>query len=699
MSLRTYMIVWIVLIFLVGTVALIAFLNAQARRYDQEILSRYSLILELFTRNLAGPINNAMVIQQTDEVRRIIHQIREQRAGTSARTIEFVHVVDANGTVIASTDPEMEGRTLPAKMWRRLRQRLEPQTERIVHGEDPRILYYYPMVLVEFNEFMGGIVSGLSLRGYVGLKRSVQSATIGFEVLIMIGLLVFLYGFSYRTIFRPLSRMTAAIHQILEQRDLRIRVPVQRRNEIGYLAEAFNVMLDFLQRTLANMRRTSHHMNNVSEELYRYAQQLMDGSDRQIEAVRMTHRVLQSVRDSTDTIAENMNALMQFAEDTTAFLRQAEASVDQVSERAQALTHTVQQNSQVVLGITGAIRDVGRAAEEMSAAVSEAAAAVTELNFSIREVEHSAEEAAVLSQQMVENAEAGQQAVERTLSGMYQIQKTFSRAAASMDQLISLTEAINRISANIQNIASQTHLLSINASILASQAGEHGRAFSVIVRQIQQMADQTSQYTREIEQLSHRIQSTSADSREAIDESREAIQQGVEVAEQARRALKTILESNQQVHAFVLKIARATKEQARGSGQIQEAANRVSEMAGSLNNVLHNLQEASRAIEQSTQELQTFVEGLKTTLDTQIQGSRQMFRSVAQISRMLETVEQSLRGQRQDIRQLVDAMRTIREISEMSTRLVEHLREIVRNMHEQNRQMDEQVRQFHLEAA
>lgn len=690
MSVRTQLILSTVLISLVGSLGIGFLLNRQARRYDAEVRQRYGLILKLSVHSVVHRISNALLIGQTEDVRRAVQGLREESV------LSFVHVVDAAGTVIASTDASTEGRPLPEPMWTELRREKMPHEARSVQAGTPYILYYYPLFVLGPEDFMGGIVTGLSLEGYEGLKRRLQWTSVGVTVLLMSLLTGFLYTFTWRSIFHPLLQMSQAIHGVLERRDLRVRLPVRRRDEIGTLGESFNILLEFLQGSLQNLRRMAHHLDEVGRDLQRYAQQLMDGASQQIRSVETTHAILDATAQRTEAIGQDMAILTRFTEETSAYLRQMEASTEQVNEGAERLTAAVRQNSQAVSDIAATVPNVAHTAEELASSVMQAVTAVTELNMSIREIENSAEEAAQLAHRMVEDARAGQMAFQQTLEGMIQIQETFDRTEQTMSQLLELTEAIDRISGNIQAIAAQTHILSINASILAAQAGEHGRAFVVIVRQIQTMADQTSGYTREINQLLREVQASSSETRRAMAESRAAIEQGLAVAQRAQASLETLLRSTRQVGDYVLKIAKATKEQVRGSSQIREATHHVNEIASTLNDVIHNLDQIAHAIDQSSGELRAFAENLRVTMNAQAQESHQMTASVDRIARLIDSVAQALEAQQASVQTLVTAMQEIRRISEMNTSMVQELRNIVRNVQEQNAALSAQVAQFQL---
>lgn len=707
MRLQTRIIGLIILVFLIGGALLMVYISYQQQQYQEELINRLALILQLDIQRVQDRINNGLLLvwsstqggtqANTEDLQRAVNSLKEipEVEGIERRSaLEFVHVTDHQGKILASTQSSMVGQNLDATLFNQLKSLQKPRIVIDLKSQPARIYYYLPMFVFGYEDFLGGVVSALSLEPYVAFQKTIRNATIFGGLILLAGVVGFLVVSMRMMLFKPLNAITRTIHEVMEKKDFNLRVPIHRDDEIGYLAQSFNVLLDFMKSSIDNLKGTASHLQQVSEELQKYADQLMTGSLDQMKTVETTGDVVQLVRRTVSNLSEGLDTLSEFTEETTAYLRQAEVSIDQVLERTDALSVSIDRNAHAVQGITRAIQDVARTGEELSASVSEAVAAVTELNYSIKEVETSATEAATLAAQMVDNTERGEDSMESTMQGMMQIRDAFADAKTALTTLIQHTEAIEQISASIQDIASQTHLLSINASILAAQAGEQGRAFTVIVNQIQQMADQTSEYTREIEQLLNKIRLSSERAQKAMEQSDEAIENGVQRAQSARKILQTILESTHRVDDYVKKIAHATTEQARGSGQIHEAVNRVNEIAVALNDVLQSLTQASRDIERSSQELNTFAENLKMTMNSQAQGSRKMFASVARIPEMLEQLQQGLNAQLEAVRALADAMKNLQLLSETNREVVKHLNEIVEASLKESELLNRQISSF-----
>ena len=107
------------------------------------------------------------------------------------------------------------------------------------------------------------------------------------------------------------------------------------------------------------------------------------------------------------------------------------------------------------------------------------ASSITQMDASIKEVEETALQTNQLSEEASQDAEKGKAAVAETLAGIQAIQATVEEASKAIEDLGRQSREIGSILTVIDEVADQTRLLSLNASIIAAQAGEHGKGFAV----------------------------------------------------------------------------------------------------------------------------------------------------------------------------------------------------------------------------
>jgi len=137
-----------------------------------------------------------------------------------------------------------------------------------------------------------------------------------------------------------------------------------------------------------------------------------------------------------------------------------------------------------------------------------------------------------------------------------------------MDDLTKNSDQSGEIVATIEDIADQTNLLAFNAQIEAAKAGMHGRGFAVVAQEVRRLAERSQQATREIAGLVVKIE-------EAIKSSREAVDGGTKNNDQVYQAFQSIAAKIREMASEIREIARATQEQTASSQGIAESVQAI----------------------------------------------------------------------------------------------------------------------------
>ena len=139
---------------------------------------------------------------------------------------------------------------------------------------------------------------------------------------------------------------------------------------------------------------------------------------------------------------------------------------------------------------------------QQAAGMREHSSAVTETVTTVDEVLQTSEQAAQRAQAVSESSQraaqaghVGRKAVEDSVSAMGTVREQTGSIAESILTLAEQAQAIGEIIATVNDIAEQTNVLSLNAAIEASRAGEHGKGFSVVAGEVKALADQSKKAT------------------------------------------------------------------------------------------------------------------------------------------------------------------------------------------------------------
>jgi twitching motility protein PilJ len=187
---------------------------------------------------------------------------------------------------------------------------------------------------------------------------------------------------------------------------------------------------------------------------------------------------------------------------------------------------------------------------------------------SIEEVSANAERCADVARHAVEVSHKGGDAVRRTIDGMNAIRETIQETSKRIKRLGESSQEIGNIVELINDIAEQTNILALNASIQASMAGEAGRGFAVVADEVQRLAERAAAATKQIDVLVRTIQSDTNEAVVSMERSTTDVVGGALLAENAGTALGEIEQVSNQIASLMLNISASARQQVAVSASI-----------------------------------------------------------------------------------------------------------------------------------
>ena len=546
------------------------------------------------------------------------------------------------------------------------------------------------------------IISGATKLGEVRLAVYPAEAESGliaplrralFEYLVLCILLAGVLFFSLtRIITTPARKIGSTLREVIDRKDIALRVEAQDRDEIGDLANSVNYLIEHLEQFIGGMSAISTRINELSPLIASDTREIRKNAELESGNTMSVSSSVTEMSSSIQSIAESAESLSVSAEETSSAILEMNASNQEVASHTSVLASSVEDVTASVTEMIASIRDVAGHVESLSSAAEETSASAIQIEATVREVERAAKESAGLSQQVSREAQdIGVKSIHATISAIDTIKDKVGKYADTVTRLGKRSEEIGKILGVIVEVTERTNLLALNASILAAQAGEHGKGFAVVAEQIKALADRTAGSAQDIGKLIASVQREAKEAVIATSGSLTAVEEGVRRSQEAGAALDKILASSSRSAEMATMIERAMTEQYRGIKQVSEAVMNVKQMMEQIAGATQAQTRGTEKILSAAEEMRTIARQVRTAMAEQGRGGKQIAIAADNVTLRAGKIAGGSREQRQAIGQILESLERIQDLPRHNVSRVDGMAVALKTLGELAERLNQQI--------
>lgn len=318
----------------------------------------------------------------------------------------------------------------------------------------------------------------------------------------------------------------------------------------------------------------------------------------------LTERVNLSSKDEFGELAQNFDQMTHSLHTMVSEVNQTSSrlassslmikeSTEQTTESVQHVAETVMESAENAATSAEASEQTANAVEEMAKGVSTIAESASSIVDSAGQTEH--------------DVAQGSQMISHVRTQMDRILEAVSQTASLMDELSQLSDDAKQMNTAIAAIAKQTNLLSLNASIEASRAGEAGRGFAVVAIEVRKLSEQSKESADSISQIITQmldlIQRSTATMNGNV---RNQVGEGLRISQDAEGAFTNIERSTSHIVEQIQSVSAAAE-------QISASTEEVSATVTHLASLSRNSADSSQTTSAAAQEQMAAMEEIASS--------------------------------------------------------------------------------------
>jgi methyl-accepting chemotaxis protein len=470
-------------------------------------------------------------------------------------------------------------------------------------------------------------------------------------------------------------------------------------DEVGQLGDSFGETRANLRRLLGRVGGSGTTITDGVRVITGGTEMLLGRSRNQSELTESSSMAVENVRGGIRSVLGAAETVTDLTQDASSRALELQASAEEVARSMDYLFQSVEKTSASTTEMNASMNEMSQRTEVLAGIGEEVLSFVAEMDSTVTELLSSSHSTAELAQQVREDARAGGAAVDRTVEGINVTHELTMSTARTIDDLQRSVGEISQILTVIEDVANRTNLLSLNAAIIAAQAGEQGAGFTVVADEIRELAERTRGSTKEIGTI---IKAVQGGSRQAVAKMHEGVAKvtdNVRLAQDAAQSLAKIVDSATRSYEMATRISRALSEQSQASRRLHEVTSRMSDHIAEINRATREQARGTQLMAQESERVRDIAAQVKNATEEQSTAGRGITSALEKIAEDARAMRDLLERQLEETDRIADASRVMLEIAQKNDAMAREFNATVQNLVRSGQEFESEVTRFRFRGA